>query len=183
MLHERRPDLRNSTTHLFSTNGNFTKTCYPSFSNRSSKGWCSTRPPGDYQNKIPTADSGWGFCSNDASQIECNKHIPSNMEDDTPYTVNIFRDKLCFGKLKEGIKIDKPWLLDTFEEKLGNTTTFCVGQTHMHSFENEYFVNMTGSNYTIVTRTLQLEVRTILYEGRYVDMLNIICHSSQIISC
>ena len=160
MLHEKMPDLMNSTVRLFSAEGEFNKTCFPSFSSTSSKGWCATRPPGVFKNEIPTADSGWGFCSNDASQVKCNKHVGRNIEDDTPYGVTFLRDQFCVDKLKDNLQVEQPKELDDkFKGKVDNSQTVCVGQMHNHSFENEQFVVVTGLNYDVVNRTPILEVR------------------------
>ena len=39
------------------------------------KGWCTTRPAGVRENSRPDATNGWGFCSTDLSQENCNGEI------------------------------------------------------------------------------------------------------------
>ena len=38
-------------------------------------GWCSTRLAGVGKNVRPESSKGWGFCSTDPSQDNCNGHI------------------------------------------------------------------------------------------------------------
>ena len=39
------------------------------------KGWCTTRHAGVRENSRPDATNGWGFCSTDPSQENCNGEI------------------------------------------------------------------------------------------------------------
>ena len=159
ILHNLRPHLRNSTVYLFSPEKKYLKTCYPSFLSATTKGWCATRPPGDFDDQIPTADSGWGFCSNDISQEGCNSRILDSQEDDTPYKLSFLEDQFCFQELKENLKVEQPKeLKDRFEEKVDSSQTFCVGQFFNHSFDNQHFVMILNQTYTTLNRSPELEV-------------------------
>ena len=137
--------MKNLTVHLFSEEGAFLKTCYPLYSK---KGWCATRPPGEFVNKIPTADKDWGFCSSAEDQDMCNKHVTNTKVDDTPYQVNLLKDEYCFEKLKANIEVEREGeIIDGLKEKIDKAQTFCVGQFHPHSFENERFVVSSKDSY------------------------------------
>ena len=163
-LHTKKPELRNSTVHLFSENGTFSKSCFPAFlshadSTSSSKGWCATRRPGKFSNENPGDDSGWGFCSNDKSQAKCNTHITQMAEDDTSFPVSLVSDKFCFEQLKSNLKIEQPHELENrFEEKVKNSQTFCVGQFSSHDFGNEQFWINSNNTYTNVGINTELQV-------------------------
>ena len=74
LLHNFNPSLQNSTVHLFSK-FQYLITCYPKYSTKHGQGWCSTRRSGIFENKVPGTNSGWGFCSTDESQENCNTRI------------------------------------------------------------------------------------------------------------
>ena len=139
------PSLQNLTVHLFS-NSSYLTTCFPEYSGQNKKGWCTTRPPGIFQNKIPKPNSGWGFCSTDKAQERCNDRIREVIDGGTAHKMAILQNKYCERLLKENLKIDQP---DVFVNEGENATnnmmdkakTFCIGQVHQHSFENELFYN------------------------------------------
>ena len=153
-LHKVRPDLMNSTVHLFTSNKRgtnqsiepqvrFLKTCYPAFSTSNDKGWCTTRIPGvlSGKNQMPQTDSGWGFCSNDPAQQYCNgKEIKSFKLNGTPSEVTFFSPKHCIDQLEANLKVDQPENLKGFKETVNRSETFCTGQIVQHSFRNEKFV-------------------------------------------
>ena len=151
--------MKNLTVHLFSDNGTFHKTCYPLYSNNNPKGWCSTRPPGDFVNKIPTEDKGWGFCSNAEHQDMCNIRIANSKEDDTPYIVNLLENEYCFEQLKANLEVEQPEeTVHRFKERIDKAQTICVGQFHQHSFDNERFVASSNNNYLKLNITEEYEV-------------------------
>ena len=162
ILHSKRPEMKNLTVHLFSENGEFHKTCYPLYSNNSPKGWCSTRPPGEIVNKIPTADNDWGFCSNAEYQDMCNTNVTNTKEDDTPYKVTLLQDEYCFEQLKANLEVEREGdIIHRFKERIDESQTFCVGQFHPHSFENEIFVISSKDSYIKINKTAEYEVNII----------------------
>jgi hypothetical protein len=151
--------MKNLTVHLFSDNGTFHKTCYPLYSNNNPKGWCSTRPPGDFVNKIPTEDKGWGFCSNAEHQDMCNIRIANSKEDDTPYIVNLLEYEYCFEQLKANLEVEQPEeTIHRFRERIDKAQTICVGQFHQHSFDNERFVVSSNNSYLKLNITDEYKV-------------------------
>ena len=176
-LHSERPDMKNLTVHLFSENGHFNKTCYPIYSD---KGWCSTRPPGDFVNKIPTEDKDWGFCSNDQYQDMCNTRLVNITEDDTPYTVTLLKDGYCFEQLKAMLEIDIESGFESgfdtgfmtlnpgeiqhrFRERFDDAQTVCVGQFHQRSFENDRFMTFSNDSYVKLDITAEYKVNIIKF--------------------
>ena len=157
-LHRALPDLMNKTVNLFLANEepnrafdknySFVGTCYPAFSNVNSKGWCTIRKSGvpASENRMPLPGYGWGFCSNDSSQDECNGEI-KDVEDDTPKSLVFFDNKYCREALKVNLEVEGK-MQAGFEEEVTKSETFCVGQTHEHSFENEQFFYRDNSKYT-----------------------------------
>ena len=144
LLHESKPSSKNLTIHLFSETKYLT-TCYPIYSSAHQKGWCSTRRSGMFDNKIPEPGSGWGFCSNDKSQENCNGRIRELNDEAVAHDVVILHNKHCENLLKENLKVDQP---DVFEGKEGDnvlndimekSSTLCIGKAHEHSFANEKF--------------------------------------------
>merc|ERR1711874_721712 len=57
-------------------------TCYRTNPPKDGKGWCSTRNPMQDVNDEPTAERGWGFCSNEPDQADCNDYIKSVVDTD-----------------------------------------------------------------------------------------------------
>ena len=145
---------------MFSVKGIFKKTCYSSFSNNNGqKGWCTTRKPGVFVNGFPTEDSGWGFCSNDDSQDQCNVLNMKSKEDDTPYPVSFIPEDNCFQALKENLEVEQPAEVnDKFKKVVDDSDTFCVGQFHEHSFANEKFVSCSKGVCHNLSKTSQLKV-------------------------
>ena len=152
-LHNSRPDLKNVTVHLFISN-QFVKTCYPAFADERSNGWCATRGPDIVENQVPQDASGWGFCSTDPSQEDCNGKIKSDMEDSMPHVMSFLNEDYCALQLKTNIRVEQPDELDNFKEKLDRSETFCVGQIYYHEFENEAFV-ADGSTFTDIEEITQ----------------------------
>ena len=152
-LHNSRPDLKNVTVHLFKSN-QFVKTCYPAFADERSKGWCATRRPDIVENQLPQDASGWGFCSTDPSQEDCNGEIKSDMEDSMPHVMSFLDEDYCALQLKRNIRVEQPDELDNFKEKLDRSETFCVGQIHYHEFEKEAFVAV-GTTFTDIEEITQ----------------------------
>ena len=120
-------------------------TCYPIYSSAHQKGWCSTRRSGVFDNNIPEPGSGWGFCSTDKSQENCNGRIRELNDEALAHDVVILHNKHCENLLKENLKVDQP---DVFEGKEGDnvlndimekSSTLCIGKAHEHSFANEKF--------------------------------------------
>lgn len=159
-LHRLRPDLKNITVHLFSANRVFKKTCFSSFSNNNGqKGWCGTRQPGVFVNGFPTEDSGWGFCSSEDSQDQCNQLSMESKEDDTPYPVRFLQGQNCFLELKKNLEVEQPEEVnDKFQKVVDDSDTFCVGQFHNHSFEKEEFVSFSKGAYHDLAKTSYLKV-------------------------
>lgn len=143
MLHDSNPSLQNSTVHLFSE-FQYLTTCYPRYSSTNRKGWCSTRRSGEFENKIPETNSGWGFCSTDKSQEYCNTRITEVNDEAHAHKMEVLDNKHCENLLKENLKVDQPDVFDLGgENALSNimetSKTLCIGQLHKHSFENEEF--------------------------------------------
>ena len=143
LLHESRPSLTNTTVHLFSEY-NYITTCYPLYSKINSKGWCSTRKPGVFENEIPLSNSGWGFCSADEYQADCNGSVKESNDKAIAHDVVILHDKYCENLLKENLKIDQPDVFkiegeNALENIMNRSKSICIGQRHMHSFENNEF--------------------------------------------
>ena len=152
-LHNSRPELANTTTHIFSVQNqeksndySFERTCYPAFLENNSKGWCSVRRSGQDVNEIPEADVGWGFCSTDASQEDCNSDGISTVKDDRPQRVTFLNDDQCLDQLRENLNVEQPDAAQAhnFEDIVEGANNVCVGQIHKHSFQNEKFVYMTN---------------------------------------
>ena len=144
LLHESTPSSKNMTIHLFSETKYLT-TCYPIYSSAHQKGWCSTRRSGVFDNNIPEPGSGWGFCSTDKSQENCNGRIRELNDEALAHDVVVLHNKHCENMLKENLKVDQP---DVFEGKEGDnvlndimekSSTLCIGKAHKHSFANEKF--------------------------------------------
>ena len=158
----------NTTVHLFTPLTNeidsldnehsFLQTCYPAFSDEESKGWCATRKPGVFKNEIPQSNSGWGFCSTDISQKECNGAITLDMEDSMPHKMTFMDSQYCLEQLTKNLKVEQPDELDGLREKVKGSETFCVGQVFSHSFETEKFVSVDGSYTNIDTINNNLKV-------------------------
>ena len=164
-LHISRPDLKNVTVHLFKSTFNvyqFIKTCYPAFAGERSKGWCATRRPDIDENQVPKEESGWGFCSTDPSQEDCNVEIKSDMEDSMPHVMSFLNEDYCALQLKRNIRVEQPDELDNFKEKLDRSETFCVGQIHYHEFEKEAFVadGKTFTDIEEITKSLKVYLET-----------------------
>ena len=160
-LHKVRPDLKNQTVHIFTSSINssprrkrsdrlkrseeldytYLRTCYPAYSDDSSKGWCTIRQSGVSENKRPEISSGWGFCSNEDSQKECNGAITSEEENSMPHEMTYFNDHYCFEKLEENLKVEQPDQLKDFLNKAQNSKTNCVGKIYEHSFDLENFAD------------------------------------------
>ena len=133
--------------HLFSSSSisyelnsdvdyDFQTTCFPAYSGENSKGWCTIRRSGVDDNEQPQADSGWGFCSTDPSQEDCNGYI-SSIKDSTPYEVTFFDKEHCFEQLKTNLEYEQPEAVnDTLRAVANESGTFCTGQIFKHSFEN-----------------------------------------------
>ena len=126
----------NTTVHLFSSSSisyelnsdvdyDFQTTCFPAYSGENSKGWCTIRRSGVDDNEQPQADSGWGFCSTDPSQEDCNGYI-SSVKDSTPHEVTFFDKEHCFEQLKFTINI----YLD-FQERI-----LCLDCAFLSTLEN-----------------------------------------------
>ena len=173
-LHDSRPDLKNETVHLFTLLANkvrsldlrvkrseneydFLRTCYPAFSKNNSKGWCTIRKPGIFRNEKPQTSTGWGFCSTDPSQEECNGAITSEREDSKPHEVTFLDKEYCLRQLENNLKVEQPDELGGFKEKVDRSETFCIGQLFTHSFETEKFINEEQS-YSDITGTRNLKV-------------------------
>ena len=77
----------------------FLKTCYPSSPPPSSKGWCVVRQPGIDEDKEPAADSGWGFCSGDPLQENCNRDVSGGVRDYSATKVTVIDESYCVDKL------------------------------------------------------------------------------------
>ena len=178
-LHTKKPELRNSTVHVFSEKGTFLKSCFPAFSSyfdssSSSKGWCTTRRPGEFSNDNPGDDWGWGFCSNHKSQAKCNTHIKQMAEDDTSFPVSFVSDKFCLQQLKSNLEIEQPHeLKNKFEEKVKNSQTFCVGQFSSHNFDNEQFWIHSNNTYTNVDINTELQVLQFKFSCALISFLYI----------
>ena len=143
MLHDSKPFLKNTTVHLFSEYSYIT-TCYPRYSTTSTKGWCSTRKPGVFENQIPETKSGWGFCSTDKYQENCNGRIKEVNDEALAHEVVVLHDKHCENLLKENLKIDQPDIFkiegeDALENIMERSKSLCIGQRHKHLFKNEEF--------------------------------------------
>ena len=161
----------NTTVHLFScstgkTQGldneyDFLTTCYPAFSKNNPKGWCTIRKSGVFENEEPEAHSGWGFCSSDASQQECNGAITSDLEDSTPHEVTFLNSEYCLGQLRENLIVEQPDEVGDLRTKVENSETFCVGQIFKHSFEMEQFIHKDSSYTNIDNITQNLKVSNI----------------------
>ena len=158
----------NTTVHLFISSTkesrssenerNFLTTCYPAFSKDNPKGWCTIRKSGVFQNKNPEASSGWGFCSTDASQQECNGQITSNIKDSAPHKVTFLDGEYCLGQLKNNLRVEQPNEAGVdLKAKVEKSQTFCVGQVYNHSFELEKFVQK-GVSYTNINNITNLKV-------------------------
>ena len=143
--------MKNTTVHLFSVKGLYKTTCYASFSkNNGGKGWCTTRKPGLFINQQPSENSGWGYCSNDASQEQCGVVDLEAKENDTSYPLSFLQRKNCFQELKENLEVEQPDEVKNyskFKTMFDDSNTFCVGQFHKHSFEREKFVFYSQGNY------------------------------------
>ena len=178
-LHTKKPELRNSTVHVFSEKGTFLKSCFPAFSSyfdssSSSKGWCTTRRPGEFSNDNPGDDWGWGFCSNHESQAKCNTHIKQMAEDDTSFPVSFVSDKFCLQQLKSNLEIEQPHeLKNKFEEKVKHSQTFCVGQFSSHNFDNEQFWIHSKNTYTNVDINTELQVLQFKFSCALISFLYI----------
>ena len=143
LLHESKPSLKNITVHLFSEYEYIT-TCYPVYSSFNSKGWCSTRKPGVFENEIPTTNSGWGFCSTDEYQADCNGSVKESSDEAIAHDVVILHDKYCEKLLKENLKIDQPDVFkiegeNALDNIMDRSKSLCIGQRHKHSFKKEEF--------------------------------------------
>lgn len=171
----------NTTVHLFVSNTDetenlvekyeFLKTCYPAFSNGNSKGWCTTRKQGIYedQNQQPQPNSGWGFCSTDASQEYCNKgKIKSFKRNDTPHKVTFFSDEHCLKQLERNLRVDQPGSEKGFEEKMPPLGSFCTGKIYEHSFANEKFILKRESypDISYVTHSMKVYIILKLHASR-----------------
>ena len=178
-LHKVRPDLKNQTVHIFTSSTNslqrrrksrrmkrsevlehiYLGTCYPAFSdNNSSKGWCTIRKSGVSENKRPEISSGWGFCSSDDSQKECNGAITSEQENSMPHEMTYLDDHYCIEKLEENLKVEQPDQLKDYLSKAQNSKTNCVGKTYEHSFDFEYFVDEENAYQNINSKDPGLQV-------------------------
>ena len=174
-LHKSRPDLKNQTVHIFTSSTNllqkrkrsseieknedltynYISTCYPAFSDNNFKGWCTIRQPGVSENKRPQSNSGWGFCSTDDSQKECNGAITSEEENSKPHEMIFLEDQYCLDKLEANLKVEQPDELKDFTNKIKQSKTFCMGQIHEHSFDSENFVD-TENSYQNIEKVNQI---------------------------
>jgi hypothetical protein len=119
-------------------------TCYPKYSTKNGQGWCSTRRSGVFENKVPETNSGWGFCSTDQSQENCNTRIKEVNDEALAHKMVVLDNKHCENLLKQNLKVDQPDVFEiSGENALNNimeeSKTLCVGQLSKHSFENEEF--------------------------------------------
>ena len=158
----------NTTVHLFTSSTkhnqsselNFLTTCYPAFSLGNPKGWCTIRKSGVFENENPEANSGWGFCSTDPSQEECNGKIPPDINDSTPHKVTFFDAEHCLRQLRNNLIVEQPDEVADLKEKVDKSQTFCVGQIFNHSFEMEKFVRkgfgLTYTNINNITQKLMV---------------------------
>ena len=177
-LHNVRPDLKNQTVHIFTSFINssprrkrsdrlkrseeldytYLNTCYPAYSDDSSKGWCTIRRSGVSENKRPEISSGWGFCSSDDSQKECNGAITSEEENSMPHEMTYLDDHYCFEKLEENLKVEQPDQLKDFLSKAQNSKTNCVGKIYEHLFDLETFVDEENAYQNINNKDPGLQV-------------------------
>lgn len=177
-LHNSRPDLKNQTVHIFTSTTNslqrqkkstrwkremdeeytYLRTCYPAYLNDSSKGWCTIRRSGVSENERPKPSSGWGFCSTDDAQAECNGAISSEEENSMPHEMTFLNDEYCLNKLKDNLRVEQPEELNGLQDKVHNSETFCVGQIFEHSFLSENFVDQDRSYEEIDTINPGLKV-------------------------
>lgn len=146
----------------------FLKTCYPAYASDKSKGWCTIRNPGVFENENekPQPDSGWGFCSTNPSQEDCNNgRITDFKPNDTPHKVSFFSDENCLGLLEKNLKVDQPKEVDGFKEKIDPLGSFCTGQIFKHSFASEKFVTKSQSYNDIshVTPSMKVNIALKIY--------------------
>ena len=180
-LHNLKPDLMNTTVHLFtpstakgprrrrrtSTNQildnehTFLATCYPAFSKNNPKRWCTIRKSGVFENKKSEANSGWDFCSTHPSQQECNGAITSGIEDSMPHKVTFLDDEYCLRKLRDNLIVEQPDEVGDLKTKVEESQTFCIGQIFNHSFEMEQFIYKDASYTNIDNITPTLKVSNI----------------------
>jgi len=119
-------DAESKTIHILTEDlSSLVTTCYPDSPERATKGWCTVRDQGIDDNKEPEADSGWGYCSSDHDQEECNKLV-TQVLDISITRVNILDRKYCIDKLMDNLNVEQP---DVKVDDLENLPKqFCIGR-------------------------------------------------------
>lgn len=154
------PDTKSVTVHLLKDKSTYFKTCYPE-EIQGSKGWCTTRKSGIDRDSEPTATRGWGFCSDDPAQKNCNGQIKP-ISDYSPNGASVLPDGYCVDALKDNLRVEQPNVRQPAFDPLKKNHVFCVGRNHKHSFENEQFYIMQGRSKPPFLKhksTSELEVR------------------------
>lgn len=129
------PGLANETRtiHVFK-NGDYNTSCYPT---STSKGWCTTRKPSTDIDTEPTANSGWGYCSEADNMKQCNEYIDSS-PDVSDYATTVLEDHYCVNKLAANLKVEQPSAnLEEFNPLLTQNSLFCVGRNYTYDFRRD----------------------------------------------
>jgi len=131
------------TTYVFSADSSrLVTTCYPTKPSKKSKGWCTVREPTTDEDKEPTYDKGWGFCSEDHDQITCNSVVIDEI-DLKAFPVSQLTNKYCIDQLMENLAREQPDV--TREEVEPFTKQFCTGRNHSVIRSSDRFVQITPS--------------------------------------
>jgi len=140
------------TTYVLKKMGNKYKVltiCYRTKPPEKSKGWCTTREPMLDENEEPKMDSGWGFCSNEDDQKDCNKYITEVVNTDRR---PVYRqdDQWCLDELMKNLKREQPDV--TYDDIKTFPRLYCAGNNVSLPIEGDEFFLSEDENYTSFTK-------------------------------
>jgi len=123
-LLEKENEIKNTMYILNKNKDKIEATCYPSSTPKDSKGWCTTRSPGVEEDREPSWDAGWGFCSSAEDQEYCNTHIPPK-EDLRAFEVSKLSLEHCMTEVMNNLAVEQPHVTRDQVEPLPGQ--FCLG--------------------------------------------------------
>lgn len=159
-LHFGVPSVQNSTVHLFDNKHNYVITCYPAFdqSSKNPKGWCTTRQAGVKENVRPTATKGWGFCSTDPSQENCNGYIIPKV-DPTAKETSFLTEEYCIEQLADNLRVEQPQAQPhEYTNLFTQSNVFCTGRNETNSLSGHKYYKILSSQGTF--KDLEQELST-----------------------
>jgi len=145
------------TAYVFSTDmQQLLATCIPESVQKNERGWCATQGPSEPKPSVPGYSSGWGFCSSEEDQKNCDETADKKLKNTTKIQVSQLDNNFCKEKLEQNLRQENTVAEGTaavFQQRI-----FCGGKNVSEEWDMYEAYKFENKSDTFVQQKMEKQV-------------------------